>query len=77
MILKGETMGLFKWADKKIKAQTIWDVGMLKVFCCLVGMILGAYLSVFVFRFMGWFLAVSVLLFIILIVRFFASKAKK
>ena len=70
-------MGIFKWADEKIKAQTIWDVGILKLFCCLAGLILGAYLSDFVFRFMGWFLAISVLLFIILMFRLFTATDKK
>lgn len=69
-------MEIFKWADKKVKGQTIWDVGILKLFCCLVGLILGAYLSAFVLRFMGWFLAISVLLLIILMVRFFTVKPK-
>jgi len=67
-------MGIIAWADQKVKAQTIWDIQILKIVCLLVGMILGAYLSVFVFRFMGWFIGVSLLLLIVLVVRFFTIK---
>jgi len=52
-------MGIFAWADQKVKAQTVWDIQILKIVCILVGMILGAYVFPFVFRFMGWFIGVS------------------
>ena len=68
-------MGIFAWADKKVKAQTVWDIGVLKIFCVLVGMILGAYLYPFVLRYVWWFFVVSFVLLIVLLVRFFTAKA--
>ena len=45
-------MGIIQWANEKVKVHTVWDIGMLKIACILIGMVLGAYLSSFVFRFM-------------------------
>jgi len=77
LIPKGGNMKIFAWADQKVKANTVWDIGILKIFCVLVGMIIGAYLSEFVLRFEGWFLVVSLVLLIVLMVRLFTSKANK
>jgi uncharacterized membrane protein YoaK (UPF0700 family) len=53
-------MGIFQWAEKKTKGMTIWDIGVLKVYCVLFGVIVGAYLSSFVREHVLWFV-VSVL----------------
>ena len=63
-------MGLFQWADKKVKSQTVWDVGVLKIFCTLVGIIAGAYISVFVQQNLWWFLILSFVLLVWLLFRF-------
>ena len=64
-------MNLFQWADKKVKTRTIWDIGILKIFCTLVGIIFGAYISAFVIHNLWWFIVVAALLFILLMIRFF------
>jgi len=48
-------MGVFDWAEKRAKGLTIWDIGALKVYCVLFGMIVGAYLSSFVREQVVWF----------------------
>jgi len=68
-------MGFFQWADKKVKAQTIWDIGVLKIFCTLVGMVIGAYFSLFVKANLWSFIIVALVLFIYLIIRFFRAGA--
>ncbi len=67
-------MGLFQWADRRVKAQNIWDVGVLKLFCMIVGMVLGAYLSVFVIQYLWWFIIFGTIFFIYLAIRFFTVK---
>jgi hypothetical protein len=48
-------MALLEWADKKVKSRTVWDIGVLKIFCVIVGMILGAYWAGFVLHHKVWF----------------------
>ena len=63
-------MGLLDWVERKIKAQNFWDIGILKIFCTIVGMILGAYVSSFVIQYVWWFVIVGIVLFILLMIRF-------
>ena len=70
-------MAFYEWADKKVKTQTIWDIGVLKIFCVVVGMIVGAYYAEFVLRYQMWFIIAGVLLFIVLMIRFFSGQGKK
>ena len=67
-------MGLLHWAEKKTKAMSIWDIGLLKWCCILVGMIIGACLSGFIVQNLGWFIAATGLLLFILLVRIFKPK---
>ncbi len=55
-------MGILQWAEKKTKGLTIWDIGILKVYCVLAGVIVGAYLSSFVKEHVLWFAVTVVLL---------------
>ena len=55
-------MGLFSWANKKIKKMDIWDVGCIKWASLLVGIIVGAYISDFVRQYLGVFIVLVVLL---------------
>ncbi len=48
--------------EKKTKGLTIWDIGILKVYCVLAGVIVGAYLSSFVKEHVLWFAVTVVLL---------------
>lgn len=66
-------MNVFTWADKKVKAQTIWDIGVLKFFCTIVGMILGAYVSTWVIQNVWWLVGVAAASLFWLIIRFFKA----
>jgi hypothetical protein len=48
-------MGILEWAEKRTSAMTIWDVGVLKIWCVLFGVIVGAYISTFVKENLWWF----------------------
>ena len=55
-------MGVFRWAERKTKGLTLWDIGVLKVYCVLFGVIVGAYLSAFVREQVLWFIAAVLVL---------------
>ena len=42
--------------------MTIWDIGVLKVYCVLFGVIVGAYVSLFVREHLLWFVAAVLIL---------------
>ncbi|MCK4641422.1 MAG: hypothetical protein KAU06_08790 [Candidatus Marinimicrobia bacterium] len=67
-------MGIIEWANLKVKTQNIWDIGILKIFCTIVGIILGAYISNFVIQYVWWFVVIAILLFIWLMYRFLKVK---
>jgi hypothetical protein len=50
-------MGIIQWAERRTKALTFWDIGFLKVYCVLFGMIVGAYIPTTVRAHVGWFVA--------------------
>ena len=55
-------MGLIQWAEERHKALSIWDIGVLKVYCVLFGMIVGAYVPTFVRGNVWWFVAAVLVL---------------
>ncbi len=67
-------MGIIGCLNQKIKSYTIWDISVLKIFCTIVGMILGAYVSTFVKQNLWWFIVIGIVMFIILIIKFFRAK---
>ncbi|MEJ2628598.1 MAG: hypothetical protein P8078_08595 [bacterium] len=67
-------MGIIKWSNQKIKSYTVWDIGVLKIFCVIAGLILGAYVSSFVKQYLWWLIIISIVLFIFLIIRFLTAK---
>ena len=67
-------MGIIEWVNLKVKAQNLWDIGILKIFCAIVGIILGAYISNFVKQYVWWFVAISIVLYILLMYRFLKAK---
>ena len=60
---------LMKWAEKVVKKMNVWDMALLKTCVVLIGIIIGAYISVFVQQYIWWFVAVAVILYAILIKR--------
>lgn len=41
-------MSIIEWAERRTSAMTVWDVGVLKIYCVLFGVIVGAYIPVLV-----------------------------
>ena len=55
-------MRIFDWAEERTRALNMWDIGVLKIYCALFGVIIGAYMAEFVQANVGIFvLAVFVL----------------
>ncbi len=69
-------MDLFEWAEGKTSAMTIWDIGALKVYCVLFGMIVGAYLPGFVREHLWWFLIPVLVLGLGVGYRWFSAKPR-
>jgi len=69
-------MGIIEWSNKKIKSYTVWDIGVLKIFCTIAGMILGAYVSAFVRQNLWWLVIIGIVMLVFLMIRFFTAKFK-
>ena len=54
---KEAVVGVITWAEQRTKSLNIWDIGILKIYCVLFGMIVGAYVSSFVKDHFWWFAA--------------------
>ena len=68
-------MGIIKFLNQKIKSYTVWDIGVLKIFCVIAGMILGAFISSFVKQNLWWLIIIGIVLFIFLLIRFLTAKS--
>jgi putative Mn2+ efflux pump MntP len=55
-------MNAIQWADSRSRALTVWDVGVLKLYCVMFGAVVGAYASAFVRQNVSWFVAGVLLL---------------
>jgi uncharacterized membrane protein YfcA len=64
-------MCIIKWAEKKIKKLTFWDVGVLKLCLVVFGMVLGAYVANFVKQYVWWFVVVFAITYIYLLCKIF------
>jgi len=53
-------MSFISWMDQKCRKLNVWDIGVLKTYCLLIGMILGAYLATFVKDYIAIFVGVVV-----------------
>ena len=58
-----------KWAEGKVKKLTVFDFGIVKLYCALIGIVIGAYIANFVKAAVWYFLAIIVLMLIYLLVR--------
>ncbi|MBW2976667.1 hypothetical protein KY347_04435 [Candidatus Woesearchaeota archaeon] len=58
----GDKMGLLEWSNKNITKFNAWDIACIKVYCLLVGIVVGAYIAGFVKAYVWFFIAVIVLL---------------
>ena len=66
-------MKLFEWMKQRVKAQTVWDIGVLKLFCLIVGMIIGASISTWVVQNVWWLVGIGAVLLIWLMIRIFKA----
>ena len=64
---------LIKWAEKRAKKLSIWDLGILKLDVFLLGLIAGAYISGFVQANVGILFAIFLVLYIYLTHKFFKN----
>ncbi len=64
-------MSLFKYIDLKVKATTVWDIGILKLLVVVGGMIFGAYYSEFVLKYMWYFYISFIVLLVLMLYRMF------
>ena len=67
-------MGVIQWAEQRTKALSVWDIGVLKTYCVLSGIIVGAYLSSFVKQHVWWFVAAVLVLGVGLGYRWFTAE---
>ena len=55
-------MSVIQWAEDRTRSMTLLDVGMLKIYCVLFGVIIGAYVPALVTENVWWIAAVVLLL---------------
>jgi len=64
-------MSLFKYIDSKVKATTVFDIGVLKLLVVVGGMIFGAYYSEFVLNNIWYFYVAFIILLVLMLYRMF------
>lgn len=67
-------MGFKKWLEEKIHKLTLWDMALVKIVLIIFGIIIGAYISTFVKQYLLYFVGTFVVLYAILLYRFFRKK---
>ncbi len=67
-------MCLMKWAEKKIRKFSAWDMAMTKIALIAFGMMIGAYWAVYVRPYVSALFVIWIVLYLILIYRFFRKK---
>lgn len=55
-------MNAIQWAESRSRALTVWDTGVLKVYCVMFGALVGAYASSFIQQNVWWLIAGVLLL---------------
>lgn len=55
-------MNVIQWAGKRTGALGLWDIGVLKIYCVLFGVIVGAYAANFVRDHVWWFVLLVLVL---------------
>ena len=55
-------MGIVQWAKERTKNLSMWDISLLKLYCAIFGIVVGAYISDFVKQYVYIFIIAFVLL---------------
>lgn len=66
-------MGIFRWAEERTRALNMWDIGVLKIYCALFGVIIGAYFAEGVKANVGLFVITVFVLWGVLAFRWFTA----
>ena len=66
-------MGLIRWAENRTNALTMWDIGVVKIYCILFGIIVGAFIPTLVREHLWWFGGAVVVLGVGLAFRWFTA----
>ena len=69
-------MSILEWAEGRTRALTMWDMGVLKIYCVLFGVFLGAYFPIFVREHLWWFGSSVLVLGLGLGVRWFTAEPR-
>ncbi len=64
-------MSLFKYIDSKVKATTVFDIGVLKLLLFVTGLIFGAYYSQGVLNNINFWYGVFIVLLVVMLYRVF------
>ncbi len=67
-------MGFKKWFEEKIHKLTLWDMALVKITLIIFGIIIGAYISAFVKQYLWYFVGAFVVLYAIILYKFFRKK---
>ena len=66
-------MKVVRWAEERTRALNMWDIGVLKIYCALFGVIIGAYFADVVKANVGPFVIVVFVLWGVLAFRWFTA----
>lgn len=66
-------MGIIRWAEERTRALNMWDIGVLKIYCALFGVIIGAYIADSVKANIGLFVLAVFVLWGVLAYRWFTA----
>ena len=64
-------MGLFSFIESKVKATTVFDIGVLKLLLFVTGLIFGAYYAEGVLNNINWWYGTFFVLLALMLYRFF------
>ncbi len=54
-------MSFYLWADNKTKKLNVWDIALVKIGAMIFGLILGAYIPLFIRQYLAVFIVLLIL----------------
>ena len=67
-------MGLWNYIESKVKATTVFDIGVLKLLLFVTGLIFGAYYSTSVLNNINWWYGAFFVLLVVMLYRVLKKK---